>query len=161
MKTCSCCKEEKTLSMFGLDSHRADKLNVYCKICVKNKSKERYPFQKKRIYNPENSKRYRKNLSPENKSRQALSKRRSFLKQKYGITLEMYISMLESQNHKCAICDKSALSLKKALAVDHNHITDKVRGLVCAPCNRILGFLKIDVTKEYATNLMNYVQRYF
>lgn len=57
----------------------------------------------------------------------------------YSISLEDYNKMLEKQNGVCAICGKKP---KERLAVDHNHITGKVRGLLCIKCN--LGISKFD-----------------
>ena len=49
-----------------------------------------------------------------------------------------YDAMFDSQNGKCAICDKPPQAHKK-LGVDHDHKTGQVRGLLCSPCNRALG----------------------
>ena len=63
------------------------------------------------------------------------------LRHRFGITVEQYNSILASQNGGCAICGESC-STGKRLAVDHNHETGEVRGLLCAACNRGLGMLK-------------------
>lgn len=66
------------------------------------------------------------------------------LKQKFGISLEVYESLLEAQNGVCAICGEA--DPQKALAVDHDHDTGRIRGLLCTPCNRSLGrFEKIGI----------------
>jgi len=53
---------------------------------------------------------------------------------------------LLSQNGKCAICEGTDGGHRngepKALAVDHNHKTGKVRGLLCESCNQGIGKLK-------------------
>lgn len=54
----------------------------------------------------------------------------------YGITPEDYDRMDAEQDGKCAACARPPL--KYRLAVDHNHDTGKVRGLLCVPCNRAL-----------------------
>jgi hypothetical protein len=56
---------------------------------------------------------------------------------RYGITLEEYYKMLEAQGGKCAICGGG--TTKQFYNVDHNHATGEMRGLLCSPCNRILG----------------------
>lgn len=56
----------------------------------------------------------------------------------YGITVEQYDSLLEKQDHKCAICLKPASESKTRLAVDHNHKTGEIRGLLCSYCNHKL-----------------------
>ena len=52
-----------------------------------------------------------------------------------------YKEMLESQGGVCAICGAMP---KGRLAVDHDHATGQVRGLLCSPCNVALGFLRDD-----------------
>lgn len=57
-------------------------------------------------------------------------------KQGLEITPEDYINLLERQHGVCAIC--GGVSPKgHRLAVDHNHDTGYVRGLLCYRCNRI------------------------
>lgn len=158
MRKCASCKNNKIKSEFGLNSHRKDLLNVYCKQCVREKSRAKYPNEKSRTYNPERSKKYRESKSESQKRKDSIVKRKSFLKTKYGITIEEYQIMLESQQNKCAICERHGSTLQKTLCVDHNHVTGKIRGLVCSPCNRTLGFLKIDTTDRFARNLMKYVE---
>jgi hypothetical protein len=67
---------------------------------------------------------------------------KSRMKFKYGLSIEEYNSMLESQNHKCMICKTPTENLKRKLAVDHCHTTNSVRGLLCGTCNTGLGQLK-------------------
>ena len=62
----------------------------------------------------------------------------TYLQTNYGITLEHYNLLLEEQNKKCKICNKNCPT-GKSLAVDHNHETGKVRGLLCKNCNIGLG----------------------
>jgi len=64
-------------------------------------------------------------------------RRRSRLKHLYGITPEQYDEMFDAQKGVCAICE--APPNKKRLNIDHDHKTGKVRGLLCAPCNRWIG----------------------
>jgi len=56
----------------------------------------------------------------------------------YGITMEQYLATLEEQGGRCAICQKKPRA--RRLAVDHNHKTGRVRGLLCTRCNhKLLG----------------------
>lgn len=69
------------------------------------------------------------------------SVRNSRLKENYGITLDDYNTMFEAQGGVCKICggkDKNG----QALAVDHDHQTGKIRGLLCGNCNRGIGFFQ-------------------
>jgi hypothetical protein len=54
----------------------------------------------------------------------------------YGITAEGYDALLKAQGGKCAIC--RARPVSKRLAVDHDHKTGAVRGLLCSRCNHDL-----------------------
>lgn len=54
----------------------------------------------------------------------------------YGITGDDYDSLLKAQGGKCAIC--RARPRSKRLAVDHDHKTGAVRGLLCSRCNHDL-----------------------
>jgi hypothetical protein len=66
-----------------------------------------------------------------------LAKRRAEYKRKFGITIEEYDTLYLNQGGRCAIClDKPT---DRRLAVDHDHITGKIRGLLCKNCNLILG----------------------
>lgn len=69
---------------------------------------------------------------------------RSYLKA-YGLTPEEYERLLLAQNGVCAICrqpEKYKLYGKlKRLAVDHDHATNRVRGLLCHNCNIGIGNL--------------------
>ena len=65
--------------------------------------------------------------------------RNAHYKYYYGITVDDYNVMLENQQGVCAICGKID-SHGIRLAVDHNHQTKEVRGLLCAYCNGRLGW---------------------
>lgn len=56
----------------------------------------------------------------------------------YGLTPEQYDDLLQAQSGLCAICHRLP-SAKRRLAVDHDHATGKVRGLLCYRCNTALG----------------------
>lgn len=76
---------------------------------------------------------------------------------KFGITLLEYKEILANQNNCCAICGKNESELTMKLAVDHDHTTNKVRGLLCANCNRGLGYFKEDLS--ITTGAIDYVCR--
>jgi hypothetical protein len=52
--------------------------------------------------------------------------------------------LLKKQGNVCAICGKG-LEKDKRLAVDHNHKTGKIRGLLCVNCNMMLGMSKDNI----------------
>lgn len=70
---------------------------------------------------------------------------RGHLERTFGITAEEYQKILDVQGGVCAICQRAKGTGRKKLAVDHDHITGEVRGLLCASCNRgVLGHLRDD-----------------
>lgn len=73
-----------------------------------------------------------------------LAKLRSRLKQEFGLTLDQYEQLLRKQNGLCAICHQ-ACKTGRRLAVDHDHNTGEVRGLLCGNCNRGLGMFNDNV----------------
>lgn len=70
----------------------------------------------------------------------ARASRRYNLKKKFGLSEQAYLDMLETQHYRCAIC--GGKKKERELAVDHDHKTGQIRGLLCAPCNVSLGRLE-------------------
>ncbi len=63
----------------------------------------------------------------------------------YGLTIEQFHALLESQGGKCAICGFSDLSRPKLFPViDHCHETGRIRGILCSSCNHGIGKFKND-----------------
>jgi len=71
---------------------------------------------------------------------------RANLMKLYRMTLTEYDAMLSSQDRKCVICGGTNANGKR-LAVDHDHSTGKVRGLLCSHCNTGLGMFRDDVAR--------------
>ena len=70
--------------------------------------------------------------------------RKAQLKHKYGLSVEKYNAMLDAQEGVCLICggiNKGKLE-GVPLGVDHDHKTNKIRGLLCSPCNSKLGWFE-------------------
>jgi hypothetical protein len=68
------------------------------------------------------------------------------LRTTFDITLADYGRMLVEQEGKCGICGGEETSTRngkvKALGVDHDHTTGKIRGLLCVACNTGIGKFK-------------------
>ena len=74
------------------------------------------------------------------------------LVRRYGITVEEYDALFDAQQGKCALCGGDSNG-RGRLAVDHDHATGRVRGLLCFTCNTALGRLErvgLDRVREYA-----------
>ena len=84
------------------------------------------------------------------------------LKRDFGITSEQYDEMLQTQNGLCAICLKPETAIHnftkqiKNLAVDHDHVTGKVRGLLCQRCNHAIGL--VDENPQTLRNATKYLE---
>lgn len=137
MKICSKCKQLKSNDCFHKRGD-SDRLRSHCKECRKKESNE---YQKR----PD----IRRKLTLKNQGRRKTYK----LKRKYNLTFAQYMNLLVVQNGACAICGQ--IETKKKLNVDHNHNTNKVRGLLCWRCNTVLGRIKEDV--NLLKNMINYL----
>ena len=102
-------------------------------------------------YYKSNTKYYQRECKVCNKERKAawhktesgkLSSTNTKLKARFGISLDDYNKMLEEQKGLCLICNDSISYNGHRLSVDHNHITGKIRGLLCKACNFGLGHFK-------------------
>lgn len=63
----------------------------------------------------------------------------------YGVTPEQFAALLASQGGRCAICRTDQPGGKGGWHLDHDHKDDRVRGLLCASCNLLLGHAKDDL----------------
>jgi hypothetical protein len=63
----------------------------------------------------------------------------STIKYKYGLTAEVWKKMVEEQDGSCLIC-KLKPENPSTLHIDHDHITGKIRGLLCNNCNLGIGY---------------------
>lgn len=68
--------------------------------------------------------------------------RRNKIKAIYGLAWEQYQDLLKNQNYKCAICNDDKPGGIGDWHVDHDHVTKKVRGLLCSACNLMIGKAK-------------------
>lgn len=114
-KICNCCGGEfpATREYFSPNKLGRHGLMPKCKPCRNKLNKEAYP-ERTREYN---------------------------YIWKYGLTLEEYNSLLDSQDGVCAVCGGPN---KRAMVIDHDHETGEIRGLLCDSCNRGLGFFSDD-----------------
>jgi hypothetical protein len=144
--------------MFGRDKRMDDGLRFYCKSCNNASYKDWYssdPEKAKqvskdwRIRNPDKRQEIWLNYKARDKHKKLVSK--------YNITLEQYLDMHEMQGGTCAICELPEIVQGRDLAVDHDHSTGKVRGLLCSKCNRGIGMFNDDA--KTIKKAMMYVQK--
>lgn len=147
MKKCCNCNETKTIDKFGKDKSIKSGYTYDCKDCRNAKSRKWSKQNKeKRKHNNDRNKEKRKNTHNTLTGHQRW--RNHHLTSNYNITNDDYNKLLESQNGVCGICGKTESEVSKRntyLCVDHDHDTNKVRGLLCSKCNRGIGLLQDDI----------------
>lgn len=80
------------------------------------------------------------------------------LRRQFGISLSEYETLLAKQGGVCAICarpETCGARQSSFLSVDHDHVTNKIRGLLCNKCNRGLGLFEDNV--EWLSNAIDYL----
>ncbi len=147
IKLCSKCKKNRLLTSFYPDKTVKSGLRASCIKCELIRTGE---WKK---LNSESLKLYNKKSYEQNKHKK-MDRR---LKREYGITLKEREQLFLSQSCACAICKTPEFELPVALAVDHNHLTGQVRGLLCRKCNMALGL--IGDTRESAQDMLNYLDK--
>lgn len=145
-----CCQDclEKLGDHNWSPSMRGEKGNrprYICKTCWTNRQKK-YESGKCRIeLNAQNNALRKERESKWTDERRNAEKRRrynSWLKRKYGISIDDYESMLSTQGGSCKICKTTEPRGKGTFHVDHCHGSGKVRALLCTECNMMLGLAK-------------------
>jgi hypothetical protein len=124
-KLCTKCNELLDLEHFNgyFDKQRNYyRLSSWCKQC-KKAVKKHYRSSDRRVHKDRDLRRH------------------------FGITIEDYEELLNIQGHQCKICGRTPEEEGKSLAVDHCHVSGKIRGLLCYTCNTTLGHFNDSVVK--------------
>lgn len=124
---CGTCKKEKPISRFSKNSHSKRGFKSNCKDCHNEYSKTIwYPKNKeKQIFSSSNWKRRNKN---------------KVLATKYKTTEKAIVALFSISGNKCKICHST-----NDLCIDHNHVSKKLRGILCNNCNKALGLFKDNI----------------
>ena len=121
---CARCKAFKDKNDFDKCSRKNNNRQSICKVC-----------------SGEVAKLYRKT----HRAELTAITRKANLKKNYGMTPEDYLKMFNVQRGLCSICRELEKSVYKGrprrLAVDHDHLTGKIRSLLCSRCNTAVGVL--------------------
>jgi len=128
IKKCKSCGENKAVAEFYTRGpNNTPRLD--CKSCCNSRA---YEWRKR------NSERDSENRRAWRVANPRTTKGHS-MKHKYGITPDDFDLMMEAQGGLCAIC---GIASEPPLHIDHCHKTGAVRGLLCGPCNRMIGMAK-------------------
>jgi len=173
IKTCRKCGLVKPIDQFSKNSKNKDGWNGSCKECKSNalrNMRERYrasnrnfDYGQERILRCHNCGKLKSSLlffkykgsktgfQTTCKECDNSARRR----RKYGIVPEALCALIKQQNSQCAIC---GTALTKEFHIDHSHVTNAVRGLLCGSCNLGIGIFKDTpaILRSAATYLEQY-----
>lgn len=149
-KVCVQCGGLLEIRLFHVDRRKSDERKPACRECTnkakaawRKKNSEKIKAQKAASYH-RNRQRYLDYMrSPKRRAANFIHK----LEHEFGITNEEYMLLLEIQEGRCAICrllPTEVCSKRERLCIDHDHITGKVRGLLCLMCNAGIGYFRDD-----------------
>ena len=74
-----------------------------------------------------------------------------------------YEALSKAQGGRCAICGRKETiknylnGNSRRLAIDHDHKTDKIRGLLCGKCNRGLGLFRDNI--DFLQKAVRYLKK--
>ena len=82
------------------------------------------------------------------------------LRRRFGLSVEDYERMLKESGNVCAVCKQPETATTaqagtiRRLAIDHNHTTGQLRGLLCFRCNSVVGKIEerldlLDAIRDY------------
>ncbi len=112
--------------------------NILCPACSALKATDDFP--KPKVYKNGNPPKYgicKSCLSGANREKR--------IKKWFSLSLNDYETILKYQEGVCAICKHPPR--KTRLAIDHDHKTGLIRGLLCPFCNRAVGLFKDDMVR--------------
>lgn len=156
-KVCTGCGKVKPFSAYYKHKHGRHGLAPKCKVCHKQetakahaKRKAMYPELVKAQKRASSKKYNEKNLEIVRARGRVYArlrllknpglKRAMHLKFNYGITVAEWDALFDAQGRRCAICKSEKPYRKNGIwNTDHDHVTGKVRGILCSHCNRMLG----------------------
>ena len=143
-KVCRKCGKRKSLDEFYKNKSR-NTIETACKVCRLAYMKELGKTE------------HHKNTRKKYKETEAykISQRKASFKRKYNLSLDQHSKMYVKQNGCCLIC-KRPVNYEK-IHTDHNHISGKIRGLLCRECNLGLGYFFVD---EKGTEILSQAVKY-
>lgn len=134
----------KPLCEFNKNKAKPDGLSTYCTLCQRMAA-----LVSSRLHKETQKEYYLANKEKTKIPRREANWRAHGIK----MTEIEYTECFRRQGGQCAICKRT---YTVRLAVDHDHVTGKVRGLLCGNCNRALGYFKDNV--EVIQKAVEYVE---
>ena len=139
-------KEELSLKNKKRYQEKKEEISIKRKKLYREDKEYREKYRQQRIeYRNKNRERISKRAKEYRKNNKESIRNKKLIK-KFGIGVDEYNLLLESQDYGCAICGSKETGSHhtKYFSVDHDHKTGKVRGLLCFHCNTGIGSLQDD-----------------
>lgn len=96
---------------------------------------------------------------PEIRIAKATPRARHLLK-KYGITIDQYEELYSKQKGCCYVCGKHSSAFNKRFAIDHDHVSGEIRGLLCFRCNKFaVGRYRKGDGTDLLRRIIEYLER--
>jgi hypothetical protein len=76
---------------------------------------------------------------------------------KYNLTIEQFDQLLINSCGRCMVCNDQFKNCKDDPVVDHDHKTDKVRGLLCYNCNLFIDGFGCGMIVGILESAINYI----
>ena len=123
VQRCSKCGCTLLTACFAKDHKHIRGLSTWCRRCMQTYRKEYRKTRREQMYT-------------------------YFMKHNYGLTKTQRDDMELQCSGLCMLCGKPETRTNqygvRKLCVDHNHLTKRIRGLLCATCNQAIGLLYVD-----------------
>lgn len=150
-KVCSACRKDLPLNSFRL-----------CRPTMKNRARSPFRTSSCKACERQRLTAWANKIGPDGRTNLQNKSRRQKLKRSYGISTATLLEMIETQQGLCAICGKPETKQEhgrtRSLSVDHDHRTGKIRELLCASCNLLIG--KVDDNIEILQAAVDYLKRH-
>ena len=121
VKTCKLCGVTKALEEFNRRSDARVGRSAHCRSCMAAK------------------------WTAVDHEKRTRAKRRA-----HGLEYDVYLAMCLEQGNRCRVCGEVESDIHQGtrnvreLAIDHDHTTGEIRGLLCGKCNKAIGLMRDD-----------------
>ena len=159
-KVCTKCYKElpAVAEHFYRDKTRKDGLSCRCKQCRREYNIANVERHNKMVYkwrkdNPDRARATSRRCYVKNRDKWVELRR---VKQYKKYVIGLYDKLYDQQSGRCAICGVRP----DVLYIDHDHITDEIRGLLCRKCNFGIGLFGVDEHEAvFLKAAINYIKK--
>ena len=127
-KKCTNCNETKSTDEFQRNKKKKDGFQSWCRACQNSWNNKSQKIRRSTIEGKQKYNEYMRQFA--------------WNRKKIGVNPSEYDRKFFEQKGCCAICNRHQSEFNMSLAVDHDHETGQVRGLLCVNCNLFVGRLE-------------------